>query len=126
MAEKYSNKLTDDEFFTTLCENGGMYSLTAKAIQLKFGISYSRQSVYERAQKYKDELDTMSELEVDVAQSNVRKFLTMDDHPELQYKMTIYVLNNRGGSRGYGKHAVRADDDMPEQVFEIGGKIFRF
>jgi hypothetical protein len=84
MPEKYNNKLTDNEFFTILCENGGQYSLTAKAIQQRFGISYTRQAVFERAQKFADQLETLSELDIDIAQNNVSKFLLMDDDPQLQ------------------------------------------
>ena len=61
MKENYNGKLTDEQFLEILMENEGMYSLTAKAIQKKYGIRFTRQSVRERAQNFAEELATMDE-----------------------------------------------------------------
>jgi len=126
MKDNINTKVTDEQFIETLTENDGMFALTAKAIQKKYNVSYTRQAVYQRAQNFAEELATMDEELIDTADKNIRKFLNNDADPERQFKMTIYVLNNRGAARGYGKYAKPNLPAEPEGYFEIGGKEFRF
>src|SRR5579862_1928035 len=125
MSEVHNYKLSDEEFLIVLKENSWLYGPTARAIQQKYGISFSRQAVRERALKFPDSDKEMREEVIDLAEDALISTIKQNDNPALRLKAAIYVLNNTGKGRGYGA-IPKPSTENPEQVFEIAGKEFRF
>jgi hypothetical protein len=45
-------KITDEQFFAALRESAGLYARAARIIEKEYGVSYTRQSVKERAERH--------------------------------------------------------------------------
>jgi hypothetical protein len=101
--EKHNYKLTDEEFLEALHNNNGMYAQTAKAIEEKYGISYSRQAVRNRAQNFPEELKLIREHIVEICETELLKCVMQNDDKKLKLKAATFILNNIGYNRGYGK-----------------------
>jgi len=99
---KKKRKISDLEFLTVLRENGGLFARTAKAIQTKFGISYSRQAVRDRAMKFHTELNDIEEENVDTAEEGLFLLIKNPD-PRIQFKAIEFYLKNKAKKRGYGE-----------------------
>jgi hypothetical protein len=106
LTEKHNYKLTDEEFLTALRDNNGMYAPTARAIEEKYGISYSRQAVRDRAQGFPEELKLIREHIVEICETELLKCLMQNDDMKLKLKAAIFMLNSIGGNRGYGKGGI--------------------
>ncbi len=123
--DNQTHKLTDEQFVAIYTENGGLPSKTAKAIEAKYKIKFSRQAVRERAKKFPDIVFECRDELVEMAEDNLRHLLNCDDL-EVKRKTTIYVLNTLGRASGYGKTTVTHEPAKPEEYFEIDGKKFIF
>ena len=93
-------KVTEKEFWTILRKNAGIYARTARAIESQFGISYSRQSVRERAEKRPDLLAEIIEENIDVAEEGLHD-LMRSGQPNIKLKAIELFLKSKGSHRGY-------------------------
>jgi len=82
--EKTNYKISDEEFLSFLRENCGLFSKTAEAISKHFGISYSRQAVFEKAKKFPQEIEDIREANLDIAEDGL--------HTLLLISPTIFVI----------------------------------
>lgn len=125
---KKTHKLTDEQFIDALRQCHGILSLVVTYVQQKHGISYTRQSVYERAKNFMDELKQIRETIIDLCEARLIKVVADDSADvRLAIKVALYLLNFLGRDRGYGKNGTdKVLHARPEQVYKIGGKIIRF
>jgi hypothetical protein len=128
MENKENYKLTDQQFLEALIENNGIFVLVAKEIQAKYGVTYSRQAVRERAQNFSEELKELRETIIDYSEGRLIKIIADDSaDSRLGARLAQYMLNSLGKNRGYGKNG---NDDIlnekPEQIFKAGKNIMRF
>ena len=125
--DKHNYKLTDEEFLTALRENNGMYAPTARAIEEKYGISYSRQAVRDRAGSFPEELKDIREQIVETLETELMKCAMQDENLNVKLKAILFGLNALGRKRGYGKKGVdEIAEQIPEQVYNLDGEIIRF
>ena len=101
MRDTKTHKLTDEEFWSILRDNGGIYSRTARAIQRKYGVSYTRQSVYERAKAKPDLLEDIVEEAIDIAEEALFA-LIRTGQPATRLEAIKFFLKYQGKHRGYG------------------------
>ena len=97
-----SRKITQDEFFAILRENGGLYSRTARAIEKQFGVSYTRQAVKQRAQRKPEVLQDIIEQNVDVAEEGLLTLMRTARNENTRFNAIKLYLSTIGRSRGYG------------------------
>jgi hypothetical protein len=102
MKKKHGIKVSDEQFLSILRENAGLFSLTAKAIEEKFKIKYSRQAVRERADRFKDILADIEEENLDIAEAGL-KTLMSDEHTPTKLKAIELFLKTKGKRRGYSE-----------------------
>ena len=88
-------KVSDAEFWSELRKNKALYTRTARALELKYNITYTRQAVKHRAEKDLDQLNDIVEENLDVA-GEVHHNLMMSQDEKIQIKATQFYLKNRG------------------------------
>jgi len=94
MDEKQNYKLTDEEFDEIFRENFGLCALTAKAIEKKYGIKYSRQAVRQRAEKYtQKEVDAMRDDLFDISISTIVEHLQGEECPPSRIRAANSLIN---------------------------------
>lgn len=93
-------KLSDSQFFSILRENAGLFARTATAIREKYGITYSRQAVRQRAKDNQEELDDIEEEGLDNAESGMIDLLNSENE-DIKFKACQFVLKTKGKKRGY-------------------------
>jgi hypothetical protein len=93
-------KLSDKKFLAILRENSGLFAKTAEAIQKQCKITYTRQSVRDRALKHPDEFVDIIEQTVDVAEDGL---LTLMKSKNERIKLAAIetFLKAKGKDRGY-------------------------
>jgi hypothetical protein len=74
-------KISDKNFFNILRENGGLYARTARAIERQLGITYTRQSVKERAEKHPEILNDIKEEVLDIAEEGLVSLMRSRNEP---------------------------------------------
>jgi len=99
MAEK--RRLSDNEFWTILRKNGGLFARTAKAIEREFGFSYNRTSVKERAEKNPEELKDIREQNIDIAEEGLYDLMRNSTKESIRLEAVKYFLKTIGKTRGY-------------------------
>lgn len=92
--------LTDNEFFSILRENAGIFSRTAAAIREKYGIEYSRQAARDRALRQPELLADIEDEGVDVAEAGMKELMISIDE-DIKFKACQFVLKTKGKKRGY-------------------------
>lgn len=97
-----SRKVTQDEFFAILRENGGLYARTARAIESKFGVSYTRQAVKQRAERKPEVLQDIIEQNIDVAEEGLLTLMRTARNENTKLQAIKLYLSTIGRSRGYG------------------------
>lgn len=105
-AEKYNNKVTDEQFLEALYENNGMYAATAKALEEKYTITLSRQAVRKRAESFPDD---MKVIRGDIAMSlehELIKCALQDKNMAVKIRAITFGLNALGKERGYGTNGI--------------------
>ena len=115
---KKRRKISDIEFLNILRENGGLFARTAKAIQAKFAIKYSRQAVRDRAKKFRDELNDIEEENLDVAEEGLHILMICSDS-RVRLKAIEFYLKNKGKKRGYGDF----EEAINKQIGEVERKL---
>ena len=103
-------RLTDDEFYNILRENNGLYSRTAKAIESRYQIDYTRQAVYDRASKQPEVLQEIREGRVDKAEQ-VHDDLLDDPDPRIRKDAAQFILKTLAKKRGYVERVENAVTD---------------
>src|SRR5580698_6419103 len=98
--EKGSYKLTDVQFIAELELNNGLYTQTALSIQKHYGISYTRQAVYQRAVRFYLNRQQMEEAITDQAKEVLYKAIAQDTDEKKQLKAAMFHLTKTG----YGKY----------------------
>ena len=93
-------KISDKNFFNILRENGGLYARTARAIERQLGITYTRQSVKERAEKHPEILNDIKEEVLDIAEEGLVSLMRSRNEP-VKLDSTKFILKTKGKSRGY-------------------------
>jgi hypothetical protein len=88
--EKYNYKVTDKQFLETFFENDGNYTNTAKALKRKYGVKYTKQSVYERAKKFPKEVEQLCELREDFCEGGLLTFAD-DEGNDIRLRTRIYI-----------------------------------
>ncbi len=124
MEEKQNYKLTDEEFDEIYKENFGLCALTAKAIEKKYDIKYSRQAVRERSEKYtQKEKDDMIDDLFDVSISTIVAHLQGEECPPSRLRAANSMINTIFKFHTFKK---RFPPPKPEQVYKLHGKIQHF
>ena len=93
-------KITDKQFLAILRENSGLYARTAKAIEIQFNVSYSRQAVRSRAEKFPDVLSDIEEEMIDLAEEGLHTLMRSGDE-RVRLKACELYLKTKGKMRGY-------------------------
>ncbi len=97
---KTVQKLTDKQFLAILRENGGLYARTARAIEEKYGTTFTRQAVRQRAEKHPEELKDIEEEIIDVAEEGLQTLIRKGEDRTKLRAIEIY-LKTKGRTRGY-------------------------
>ena len=93
-------KVTDKELWAALEANSGLLSRTARALEKKLGITYTRQAVKERAEKDMERLNDIREQQIDIAEDSLIKLIRSEDE-RVQFQAVKYYLSTIGKNRGY-------------------------
>ena len=93
-------KVSDEQFFSILRENAGLYARTARAIESQFGIKYSRQAVHLRAKKHPDILADIDEENLDIAEEGLHSLMRSKTEA-IKADTTKFYLKHKGRKRGY-------------------------
>jgi hypothetical protein len=128
---KQSHKITDEQFRETFKECNGGYTKTAKAIERKYGISYTRQSAQERALNLPDVEKEALALREEYHE-NALADIADDESLDIKFRARLH----RDAVNRLSKYRllhIRIDAEKaqqkpaePEGYFEIDGKEFRF
>jgi hypothetical protein len=80
-------KITDEQFLETYYEQNGKYTGTAKALEKKYGVVYTRQAVYKRAKSFPEEAGQLRE------NNRTCKLLPFadDEGNDLRLRLRIYT-----------------------------------
>lgn len=101
---KQTYKLTDRKFLNALRLNNGDFAVTAKYIERKHGITYTRQAVHERAKNFKEEVDEMRWMAIDYSESRLMRFLDDETCPKsLRAKVAMHMIDTICKHRKYTK-----------------------
>lgn len=101
-----THKLSNAEFWTILRDNGGLFARTAKAIERKYKISFSRSAVKQRADTEPHLLNDIIEESLDIAEEGILFLMKQKGDIAVQLNAIKYYLNKKGASRGYGERAI--------------------
>lgn len=127
-------RLSDKEFWSILRENAGLYARTARAISKVFGMSYTRQSVKERAEKKPDLLNDILEENFDIAEEGLHS-LMRSKNENIRFRAVEFFLKTKGKERGYierteltGKDSKDllgqlSDDELDARIAELERKL---
>lgn len=93
-------KITDEQFFAILRESAGLYARTARAIEKQHNITYTRQSVKERAERHPEILRDIEEENKDVAEEGLHS-LMRSKNERIKLQSVQMYLKTKGKDRGY-------------------------
>lgn len=110
-----SHKLSSKEFWAILRANGGIFGRTAKAIREKYEISFTRQAVRSRAEKFPDKLSDIREETIDIAEGVLHELMDGDD-ARVKADVAKFYLKTIGKNRGYVE---REEHDVKLNVNEL-------
>ena len=97
--EKGSHKISDEEFREALYVNYGLYAQTARYIEKKYGISYSRQAVQKRAVYFLHEITQHKDAVHDLAEERLFNAINQEGDAKLQYKASVFLLTRHNYGR---------------------------
>lgn len=128
---KQTHKITDDQFRETYLENHGSNAKTARAIEKKYGITYTRQSVQERALNFPDLRQRAIEMRLQHSEDALSDYA---DDDSLDKKSSIRI--HTGIANRLSKFQLlyikteaaksTQEPEPPEVCFEIDGKEITF
>jgi hypothetical protein len=90
--EKYNYKVSDEEFLNALKQNFCLYSETARYINEKYGIAFSKQAVQQRAKKFEQEIRQYKDEIRDLAHRTIFEAIKQDKDMKLRYRAAIFML----------------------------------
>ena len=115
-------KVSENEFWTELRKSKGLYSRTARALEVKHNIKYSRQSVKERAEKDLDRLNDILDENLDVAEAVHYKLMGSSDE-KIQIKAAQFYLKTKGRAIGYGDTIdITSNNEAIKITIDLGDK----
>jgi hypothetical protein len=127
-AQQLTYKLNDEQFWSALRENGGLFARTARYIQKRYGIPFSRQAVSKRANTRPGELEDIIEESLDVAEEALQE-LIRTAQPTTRLEAIRFFLKTHGASRGYGDRQTQikatvdakqpVNDEQEESAFSL-------
>lgn len=97
-----ARKISDQQFLSILRENAGLYARTANAIKKQFGISYSRQAVRAKAEKFPEEIADIEEENLDIAEEGLMTLMRKGSESTRMRAIEVF-LKNKGRKRGYNE-----------------------
>jgi len=116
-----NRKLSDKEFFAILRESGGLFARTAREIEKKYGISFSRQSARERALKYPEILEDIHEETLDIAEDGLHSIMKDETiNQGIRLTAILQYLRMRGRKRGYVER-VEGDFTVKQELVNLDG-----
>ena len=92
-SEKHNYKLTDEDFIEIYNHNFGLYTQTARMIEEKYGIKYSRQSVWERSRALHERLTDQNKEMIDEAKTMLFKAITQNSDLKTKLRASLYFLS---------------------------------
>lgn len=98
--KRRGHKLSDAQFWAILRDNLGLFAMTSKAIEKKFGISYTRQAVRARAMQNPELLAEIEEENIDVAEGSLHQLMRSGSE-NVRLKAIETFLKAKGTHRGY-------------------------
>ena len=111
-----TQKITNEQFFAVLRDNGGLCTQTALAIEKIYGIKYSRQSVYERTKTHPEIVADIRESCIDSAEGGLQQLMETDDERIKLQALQLY-LKTIGKTRGYvEKTEVDNTHSFPDKI----------
>jgi hypothetical protein len=128
---KQSYKITDEQFTETFMENSGSYTETAKAIEKKYGIPYTRQAVFARAKNLPETVKEAIELSEELSDSALLKFAA-DENNDIRLRIRIHMhrqtLLSRYRLQNMKIEAVKSlqPQEEPEVIVDLGDKNVLF
>ena len=93
-------KVSHAQFFSILRENAGLFSRTARAISMQFGVPYTRQAVRDRAVKHPAILADIEEENLDIAEEGLTTIMRSKSET-IRLDAVKYYLDRKGKKRGY-------------------------
>jgi hypothetical protein len=123
---KHNHKLSDEEFLGILRENGGLYGATAKAIQKKHKIPYSRQAVRERALKHPESLKEMEEENMEMVHMTILELIKQKKDLNICFKAARFYALTKGKAEFNTMQEEAPQQEFKEQVIKIGKYECRF
>jgi hypothetical protein len=94
--EKGSHKLTDEQFIAELELNLGLYTQTARSIERHYGISFSRQAVYDRAMRLQRFKSDFRGTIMDNAKDTLFQVMNQPDADQkLKVKVALFLLGKK-------------------------------
>ena len=116
-------KISDEAFLSILRENSGLYAVTAKAIEDKFGINYSRQAVRQRALEHPEEVADIEDEAKDIAEQGL-KTLMQDQDARIKLDAIKFYLGTKAKNRGYSQRSeITGADGGPVEMAAIAINI---
>ncbi|WP_158991683.1 hypothetical protein [Mucilaginibacter sp. L196] len=97
---KPNYKISDEEFFDVLKANAGILARTARAIEKKYGISFSRQAVEDRAKRSPDKLNEIRAAAIDDAEEILISLMHTGSE-KIRADIVKFYLKTQGKGRGY-------------------------
>jgi hypothetical protein len=119
-------KIPDNEFCKIFSENGGLYTKTSVAIEKKFNIPYSRQAVFERAQRYPELLKEIEEKNIEIAHNAFIELMQQKDNLEVRFKTARYYAQTKGKAQFNTKLEEKPPYELKEQIIKIGNNVLKF
>jgi hypothetical protein len=96
--------ISDEQFLSILRECGGLFAKTAAAISRQFGVKYTRQAAWSRAQNFPEEVMDIKEETKDIAEDGLISLMSSDNE-SIRLKAIETYLKTQARDRGYGDHA---------------------
>lgn len=93
-------KLSDEQFFSVLRENVGIFARTARKIREQYNIEYSRQAVRIRALNNPEVLQDIMDEAMDTAEEGLHS-LMRSKNERIKFKAIEFFLKMKGKERGY-------------------------
>jgi hypothetical protein len=124
--QKHNYKLTDAQFLEILSANGGLFGITAKAIQRKYKIAYSRQAVRERAQNHPEFLKELVEENIETSHLSILQLMKQNKDLNTKFKAARFYALTKGKAEFNTILEEKPQHELKEQLIKIGNNVLKF